>query len=116
MTAADLAGLRSRTPGCEIVALVDVTTQTILAADYSLWRPQEDLDLLGRRAAEVLPDPVGGALDMVCTVSAQGVTSVLPLPGAPGEALVAEMAPWSDPTVFLAVAREIMAGDVLGDG
>lgn len=61
---AELDDLRAVSSGCEIVALVDLTTRSVLASSAGAPPTQERLDSLSHRAAASLAGPVaeGAAL------------------------------------------------------
>ena len=51
---ATLQGLRAAVPNCHVAAFVDLSSQMVLAFDARSKQPQERLDSIAARAAEVL--------------------------------------------------------------
>lgn len=54
MTPEDLAAFRAKIPGCELVALVDISARTVLAFDGVVRVGQENLDALCDLASKII--------------------------------------------------------------
>lgn len=93
MIAQDLASFRARFAGCEAVALIDVSTGTVLAWDAAVKPPQERLDALRDLALGLLRQ----GSDTALLVTATGARTLARTTISPDEALCAIHAPGSEP-------------------
>lgn len=106
MNAGDLARLRSRIAGCELVVLADISTKTVLAWDGALRLPQEHLDTLCDLAAEILAvDPAAAQVqpDTALLTRTTGSRTFVRSPEDPAEVLCCVLAIGAEPQQALDV-------------
>lgn len=96
MTQADLARLRQALPHCELLALVDVSTEMTLAVDAAMWRAQENLDALCAQAARLLAGVDTQAQGCCWVVSPFGLTVFQALSAQGHEVLCMLLSPDAD--------------------
>lgn len=88
-TAKDLARLRQRLTGCELIVMTDISAGTVLAWDGALKFPQEHLDDICGQARGVFEIGGGYVADWAALSRPTGLGLFLRLPQEPVEVLCA---------------------------
>lgn len=95
MTRDLLAAFRAETPGCELVALIDISARTVLTSDAAVRVAQDHLDRLLDQACGILPH--AGEDGSALLADPTGCRVFRRAPGAGAEAMAAVLAPSADP-------------------
>ena len=100
MSEATLTELRALVPGCELLALVDLTSCTLLASDCAIWRPQDHYDELCKFASDIMERIVDLPPSPVFEANFRGFRGIVPL--SRSDVLCAELAPTTHLPDFIA--------------
>lgn len=112
MSRTTLADVRAAMPGCELAALFDLGTRTVLLSDSAVRLGQEHLDALEAEARRIFD---AGAPAPVVIAGPRGMRVFLRAPGASPEALCCLLAPGADPEGITDAARAVFAAAGAGE-